>query len=495
MLFSVANLHKAYAVPVLKGVSLDVQPGEVHALVGENGAGKSTLAKIIAGIINPDSGEMRLNDSPYGPLNKPAAERDGVRIVLQELNLIQTLSVAENIFLDRLPRRLGVIDFKRLRRDAARVMTLIGLRGVDPSQPVGDLGVGQQQLVEIAAHLERLTKLLILDEPTASLTPSETALLFNQIKKLTAAGGGVIYISHRLEEIQRIADRVSILRDGRLIATHKTKEIGVQGLVREMVGREMDHATAIKPVERARPALRVENLSIGSKVKNLSFELYRGEILGLAGLVGSGRTETLRAIFGAYRLTSGQIYLDGSNEPAKISSPFEAARLGLAFVTEDRKEQGLLLSQSIRVNLTLTRLKELSRFGLVDRSAEELAAGKSIRTMNVRCDSMEQQVQYLSGGNQQKVVIAKWLAREPEILLFDEPTRGIDVGSKFEIYRLLAELAARGKAILIVSSELEELTALCHRIAVMSAGRLVKIFPRGEWDQDQILNAAFREHL
>jgi ribose transport system ATP-binding protein len=495
VLLSVSNLRKAYAAPVLEGVSFELRAGEVHALVGENGAGKSTLAKIIAGITTADEGEMRLEEKLFAPAGKAAAEQAGVRIVLQELNLISTLSVAENIFFDRLPQRFGVIDFQRLRREASEVMALIGLRKVDPAQPVGELGVGQQQLVEIAAHLERRTRLLILDEPTAALTPAETELLFAQIEKLKAGGAAVIYISHRLEELQRIADRVSVLRDGRMIASHNAQETSIPQLVREMVGRELSEAVARRPAERSEIALRAERLNAGANVRDVSFDAYRGEILGFAGLVGSGRTETLRAIFGADRLTSGRMYLYGSDVPAKIASPYDAVNLGLALVTEDRKEQGLLPPQSIRANLSIARLTAFSRFGLIDRDAEGRAAREAIRTMNVRCNSAEQEVQHLSGGNQQKVVIAKWLGREPEILLFDEPTRGIDVGAKFEIYRLLSDLAARGKAIIIVSSELEELTALCNRIAVMSAGRLAAIFTRGEWDQDQIMNAAFRGHI
>jgi ribose transport system ATP-binding protein len=505
-LLSTSDLHKAYAAPVLSGVSLDVRAGEVHALVGENGAGKSTLVKIVAGIVRAEAGAMTFKGEPFTPSSKVAAEAAGVRLVMQELNLVNTLSVAENLFLDRLPRRFGVVNRRRLAEEARQALALVGLDGLDPATPVGALGVGRRQLVEIAASLARRCDLLILDEPTAALTARETDLLFAQVARLKAEGVGVIYISHRLDELRRVADRVSVLRDGRLVATHRAAEVTADQLVREMVGREVGSVFergGRSPETPGAVALRVEGLTAGAAVRGVSFEVRRGEVLGFAGLMGSGRTETMRAVFGADRRDAGDIYVGGSARPARIRSPRDAVRLGLAFVTEDRREQGLLLPHSIRANVTLTRLRPLARFGVVNRGRELHTAEEFVRALGVRCRSSEQPVAHLSGGNQQKVVIAKWLWREPDVLIFDEPTRGIDVGAKFELYRLIADFAARGKAVVVVSSELEELTALCDRIAVMSAGKLVATFARGEWDQDKIMSAAFsgyaavqsREHL
>ncbi|MFN7947697.1 MAG: sugar ABC transporter ATP-binding protein [Blastocatellia bacterium] len=494
MLLTVDNLHKAYAAPVLTGVSLEVRAGEVHALVGENGAGKSTLAKIIAGLVAPDAGEMRWKGQRFAPTNKAVAEASGVRLVLQELNLIPTLSLAENIFLDQMPRRFGVVNYRRLSADAQRVLALVGLESLDPATPAGALGIGQQQLVEIAASLARRTELLILDEPTAALTATETELLFAQIRRLRAQGAGILYISHRLEELRRIADRISVLRDGQMIATHQADAVTIPELVRQMVGREIS-AAVTRQREIGDVALRIAGLKSGALVRNVSFAARRGEILGLAGLMGSGRTETLRAIFGADWCEAGEIYLHGSERPARIDSPRDAVRQGMAFVTEDRRTQGLLLPQSLRANITLARLRTLAgRFGVIDRQRERATAEQFIQQLAVRCASMEQPAAELSGGNQQKAVIARWLCRAPEILLFDEPTRGIDVGAKLEIWRLLNELAAQGCCIVVASSELEELMALCDRIAVLSVGRLIATFERGAWSQDEILRAAFSEH-
>jgi ribose transport system ATP-binding protein len=352
--------------------------------------------------------------------------------------------------------------------------------------------------MEIAAGLARRCELMIFDEPTAALTETETNLLFTQIDKLRSQGVGVIYISHRLEELKRIADRVSVLRDGRLIGTHSAADITTVALIREMVGREIGQVVerrhtsdGLAPRE---VALRVEGLQVGNVVKDVSFEARRGEILGLAGLMGSGRTETVRAIFGADRRDAGEIYLYGSEKPARIDSPIDAVRLGMALIPEDRKEQGLLLRQPIRHNVTLTRLIALSRHGVIKNGRERQTVEKLVKGLRIRCDSIDQPVAQLSGGNQQKVVIAKWLYREPEILIFDEPTRGVDVGAKFEIYRMLGELAEQGKALIIVSSELEELMAVCDRIDVMSAGRLVSTFDRGAWGRDEIMDAAFSRH-
>lgn len=490
-LLRACGLWKTYSAPALAGVDFLLRSGEVHALVGENGAGKSTLAKIIAGVTSSDSGEMALEGKPYHPSSKAEGERHGVRLVMQELNLVANLTVAENIFLDQLPHRWGWIDCTRLQERARAVLRDLGLEELDPDCPVSALGVGQQQLVEIAAGLCRQCKVLILDEPTAALTAPEIERLFTQIARLRGAGVGLIYISHRLEEIQRMADRITILRDGKVVQTRAAASVTPQELVRLMVGRDLGQW-----VERSRAAgpvaLRVEGLRVGTAVRDVSFEARRGEILGFAGLMGAGRTETMRAIFGADRADAGAVYIGGAARPARIRSPRDAVRQGLALLTEDRKGQGLLLPLSVRANVTLLQLAQLSwgRSWLRSR-VERATAERWGQALNIRCASLEQKVSELSGGNQQKVVVARWLLKQCAILMFDEPTRGIDVGAKFEIYQLLARLAEEGKAILFISSDLKELVAICDRLIVMSAGQVAGSFARGEWTEEKIMTAAF----
>jgi len=472
----------------------ELRAGEVHALVGEKGAGKSTLSRIVAGITTPDSGDMFLRGQPYGPASRRDAERLGVRMVMQELNLIATLTVAESIFIDRLPQRFGWIDRRRLNSEARAVLEQVGLGTLDPETPVGTLGIARQQLVEIAAGLSARCDVLILDEPTAALTEVEIELLFEQITRLKAAGAAIIYISHRHEEISRIADRVTVLRDGRVVATERAAKLPKAETIRLMVGRDLAETKFRRPAQRREPALRVEHLSAGKAVREVSFELFRGEILGFAGLMGAGRTETMRAIFGADPIDGGALYLNGESAPAGIRSPREAVARGIALLTEDRKGEGLLLPWPVRQNVTLPSLDRVRRAGgWIAADAERTESAALAGRLRIRCASVEQPVRELSGGNQQKVVIAKWLYRDCDILIFDEPTRGIDVGAKFEIYQLLTDLAAGGKAVMVVSSELLELFAICHRIAVLSAGRLVRIFEESEFEHDAIMRAALGE--
>ncbi|MFB0524403.1 MAG: sugar ABC transporter ATP-binding protein [Phycisphaerae bacterium] len=538
-LFTASKISKSFpGVQALSAVDFDLQEGEVHALVGENGAGKSTLARIIAGVETPDSGQMYLYGQQYrpdGPRHghpgrvcgpailavfsragspchtwKPVATRraeaQGVRMVMQELHLIANLTVVENIFIEKLPHRFGIIDYKRLNRAAREIMNQVGLDNVDPAAPVRSLGIGQQQMVEIAAGLSQRCQLLVLDEPTASLTDNEIELLFAQINKLKAKGVGIIYISHRIEEVMHIADRVTVLRDGNVVSTHPTKELNMAEIIRMMVGRDLQHESAYGG-RAARSvgevAFRVVGLTVGDKVKNVCFEVRQGEILGFAGLMGSGRTETMRALFGADCAEAGKIYLHGASQPVKIRKPRDAVRHGIAYLTEDRKQQGLFLPLPVRMNVTLTRLSNVSRLGWINNSKERSVAGKFVHALSVRCSSTEQAVGELSGGNQQKVVIAKWLYKDSDILIFDEPTRGIDVAAKFEIYHMLANLAEKGKVIIFVSSDLKELMAICDRIAVMSAGRLIDIFNKDEWSEEgsrsaavqKIMSAAFSEYV
>jgi len=511
IIFTASGISKSFpGAQALSAVDFDLREGEVHALVGENGAGKSTLTHIIAGVETADSGGMQLYGKQYQPEGRADAEAHGIRMVMQELHLVANLSVAENIFIEKLPRRFGFVEYDRLNLAAREIMQQIGLEDIDPGVAVRFLGIGQQQMVEIAAGLSRRCRILALDEPTASLTGREIELLFAQIKKLKAEGVGIIYISHRIEEVVRIADRVTVLRDGKVISTGQASQLSVSDIIRMMVGRDLEHeqlrragkagpaALAMsKPAEplAGQIALRVVGLRRGRKVRDVSFEVRRGEILGVAGLMGSGRTETMRALFGADRPDSGEIYLYEASEPVKIRTPRDAVRNGIAFLTEDRKQQGLFLPLPVRMNISLTRLRDVSRVGWINTSKERSVAGRYVDMLAVRCSSTEQKVGELSGGNQQKVVIAKWLYRNCDILIFDEPTRGIDVGAKFEIYHMLADLAEKGKVIIFVSSDLKELMAICDRIAVMSAGRLINIFNKDEWSEEKIMSAAFSEYV
>ncbi len=494
--FRACDIDKSFpGVQALWAVDFDLRAGEVHALVGENGAGKSTLMSIIAGVQKPDSGQMCLYEQQYEPNGRADAEAHGIRMVMQELHLISNLSVAENIFIEKLPNRFGIIDYDKLNGAAREIMKQVGLGYVDPDVPVRLLGVGQQQMVEIAAGLSRRCRILVLDEPTASLTDREIELLFAQIRKLKAEGVGIIYISHRIEEVIRIADRVTVLRDGKVISTNPTSELGISDIIRMMVGRDLEREHLRHGSKAGQAALRVVGLTRGRKVRDVSFEVRRGEILGVAGLMGSGRTETMRAVFGADRPDSGKIFLYGASEPVQIRTPRDAVRNGIALVTEDRKEQGLLSALAVRVNISLTRLRDVSRFGWMDIAEERSVADRYIAALGIRCSSNEQTVGELSGGNQQKVVIAKWLYRDCDVLIFDEPTRGIDVGAKFEIYHMLTELAEKRKAVIVVSSDTKELMAVCDRIMVMSAGRVAATFGRNEWSQEKIMSAAFSQYV
>jgi ribose transport system ATP-binding protein len=483
------------AVRVLHGVDLELHPGEIHALVGENGAGKSTLSRILAGLLLPTGGAMELHGAPYAPQRKREAEQRGVRMVLQELNLIRTLSVAENIFLEDLPHTGGWIRRQQLEAMTKAALARVGLSGLSPWTPVSALGIGQQQMVEIAAGLAQQCSLLILDEPTAPLTDPEIERLFDQLRQLKQQGTTILYISHRLEEIRRLADRITILRDGRRVGTWPVAELSMDDIVRNMVGRDLATLPERPRHAPGNIALKVEGLQRGALVRDVSFTVRAGEIVGMAGLVGSGRTETLRAIFGADQPEHGTIYLHGSAAPARITSPADAVRQGLALLTEDRKEQGLLLPLPIRCNVTLATLARLARRGWLWPELEKGPTQHWLSALQVRCQSDEQPVAELSGGNQQKVVLARWLMRDCQILMFDEPTRGIDVGARFEIYQWLQQLASQGKALLVVSSDLRELMMLADRILVMSAGRIAGEFSRGEWSEDALMTAALSGYL
>lgn len=494
-LLSLSGIGKTYVDPVLRDVSLLVRGGEVLALTGENGAGKSTLSKIICGLEPATTGAMLLDGQPYQPASRTEAETLGIRMVMQELNLIPTLSIAENLYLNQLPHRFGWIDRPRLERDARAQMEQVGLTNIDPWTPVGQLGIGHQQMIEIARNLIGECRLLILDEPTAMLTHREVELLFEQVARLKAAGVAIVYISHRLEELKRVADRIAVLRDGDLVCDDAIAGYTSTDLVRLMVGRAADADIDLSGRTLGAPLLRVRGLGRTGVVHPTSFDLRAGEILGIAGLIGSGRTELLRLIFGADHADCGEVFVGDQAQAASIDSPKSAVEAGIAMVTEDRKGQGLLLRQSIAVNTTLAKLDAVSRAGWLDHGAEASVATEYITKLGVRSRDSGQLVAELSGGNQQKVVIGRWLNRGCPVMLFDEPTRGIDIGAKFDIYNVLADLARQGKGLIIVSSDLRELMLICDRIAVMSAGRIADTFERGAWSQDQLLEAAFSGYL
>ncbi|EIU1689426.1 sugar ABC transporter ATP-binding protein [Pseudomonas aeruginosa] len=490
-LLSIRGVGKTYAQPVLAEIDLQLFGGEVLALTGENGAGKSTLSKIVGGLERPGAGSLELLGRPYAPGSRREAEALGVRMVMQELNLLPTLSVAENLFLHDLPRRAGWIDRRRLRAAAREAMAQVGLEAIDPDTLVGDLGIGHQQMVEIARNLIGDCRLLILDEPTAMLTAREVDMLFEQVERLRERGVAIVYISHRLEELARISQRIAVLRDGRLVCVEPIERYDADQLVTLMVGRELGERFDLGTRQIGAPLLRVERLSRRGKVHEVSFEVRAGEIFGISGLIGSGRTELLRLIYGADRADGGQVLLGDPPQRLSLRSPADSVRQGVALITEDRKGEGLLLDQSISANLALGNLPALARHGVIDRRREEALARRQVEALRVRCADTAQAVGELSGGNQQKVVIGRWLERDCQVLLFDEPTRGIDVGAKFDIYALLAELTRRGKALVVVSSDLRELMLICDRIGVLSAGRLVDTFERDAWTQDALLAAAF----
>lgn len=493
--FAAQGLSKDYVVRVLDDVAFELRAGEIHALLGANGAGKSTLCKIISGLTPATEGSMLLNGVPYSPVDKRFAESHGVQIVQQELNLIPTLSVAENLLLGRYPQRWGIIDRRELHAQARGALDRFGLTEIRTDQSAGSLGVGQQQMLEIAAALDRKCELLILDEPTAALSAGETERLFARLDELRSRGVGIVYISHRLDEIARIADRLTVLRDGKFVSTHAVSEFQpIERVVDLMTGETQAVQHALKEhTNRAmeQTLIRVAGLT-GGPVRDISFSVHAGERYGIAGLVGAGRTELLRLIFGADRVERGELYLRDETTACRFHHPYDAVAAKLAMVTEDRKQNGLLLSQSIRVNTTLTSLDLLtSAAGVINRRREAAVVEAERVRLQIHARDIEQSVGTLSGGNQQKVAVAKWLLKDADVFLFDEPTRGIDVAARRNIHQLFDQLAEQGKALIIVSSDLEELFETCDRIGVMSAGRLVSEYARADWSYETIMQDCF----
>ncbi len=474
-------------VRALDRVTFQVDPGEVHGLVGENGAGKSTLMKILTGALQPDSGTIELRGRPVRIPDPGTAQRLGIAIIHQELTVLPELSVAENVFLGREPTGpLGLVDRSRLYRQTQELLERLDIP-LDPRTRVGELTIAQQQMVEIAKALSLNANLLAMDEPTSALTERETEILFRLIQGLRHQGVTVIYISHRLEEIFQICDRITVLRDGQHIATRPVQELTPQEVVRLMVGRAI---TEMYPPPGQTPGpvrLEVRNLHRPPRLHGASLTLRGGEILGLAGLVGSGRTDLARAIFGVDPVEEGEIRVHG--RPVILRSPADAMALGMGFVPEDRKTQGLFLQMTVRQNTVVARLQELSSrlLGLIDFPRARAEAQRLVEELDIRTPSLEQAVRNLSGGNQQKVIIARWMARAPSILILDEPTRGIDVGAKAEIHALMRRLADQGVAILMISSELPEVLGVSDRVLVMREGRIVAEFHRQEATQDQVM--------
>jgi ribose transport system ATP-binding protein len=476
-------------VVALDGVGFSLRRGEVHAVCGENGAGKSTLMKVLSGQYQPVSGTVTYKGRQRRFASSLEAQREGIAMIHQELNLVPHLSVAENIYLAREPRRWGFVDGARLARDSQRCLDRLGL-ALRPDAIVGQLSVAQQQMVEIAKALSLDAEVLIMDEPTSSLTGAETARLFDVIRDLRNAGVGIIYISHRLDELAQIVDRVTVLRDGRYICTERFADTNIDEIVSRMVGRPLqDKFPPRSSVPCGEIVLSVDGLARGTRLGPLSFELRRGEILGFAGLMGAGRTEVARAVFGADPVDAGTVRLGG--EVIAVRSPVDAIAQGIAYLSEDRKGLGLAVNMSVAQNITLASMSAVSnRLGFIRPAAEQAAAQRFIAELDIRTPSARQLARLLSGGNQQKVVIAKWLFREPRVIFFDEPTRGIDVGAKFAIYQLMDALAARGIGVVMISSELPEIMGMTDRIAVFHKGRINAVLETRATSQEEVMHFA-----
>jgi ribose transport system ATP-binding protein len=479
-------------VVALAAVNLEVYPGEVVALIGENGAGKSTLMKILGGVYQPDEGEILVEGNPVTIRSVSDAIRLRIGFIHQELNVLDNLDIGSNVFLGREPRRgglLNLVDTKRMHEEAEVYLRLLGL-DVPSRTRLSQLSIAQQQLVEIAKALSQQARILIMDEPTSSLTLSETERLMAVVKDLRARGVSVIYISHRLGEVRELADRVVALRDGRNAGTLAREEITQERMVRLMVGRDLESFYAQAEAAAARPArFVVRSLRTRRYPQHaVSFEVGAGEILGLAGLVGAGRSELAAAIFGVESPVGGEVVLDG--EPLRIRSPRDAIRRGIYLIPEDRRRCGLIVEEVIRKNVTLPSLARYAQAGLVRAGVERKAAQEVCGQLNVKAPSVEVRAGNLSGGNQQKVVLAKWLSREPKVLIFDEPTRGIDVGAKAEIYDLMRRLAAEGVAIMMISSDMEEVLGVSDRVAVMHEGRLTGVLDRADFSEEAIMRLA-----
>lgn len=479
-------------VKVLDNVSLSVKPGEVHALMGENGAGKSTLMKILMGIYKMESGSILINGEAVIVSGPKDAISKGISMIHQELNPVLDMEVAENIFIGRELVKSGIGKLKIIDKTAMREATEILFHSmcidINPKTIMRYLSVAETQLVEIVKAISLKSKIVIMDEPTSAITEKEVLVLFEQIRRLKEQGVSIIYISHKMDEIFTIADRITVLRDGILAGTGETREMNRDKLISMMVGREIKEVYPKEEVDIKEVVLEVQNLNRGKKVNNVSFQLHGGEVLGIAGLVGSGRSEMAETIFGIRPATSGKIIVNG--QEVKIKQPQEAIRHKIAMITEDRKQTGLNLKTTVEQNISIVSIEKLSKAGIIDKSRESEAAEKYIESLSIKAHSRKASVTSLSGGNQQKVVLAKWLLDEPDIIIFDEPTRGIDVGAKRDIYILIGELAKQGKGIIVISSEMPEVMGISDRILVMCEGAIAGELKREEFTQEAIMNYA-----
>lgn len=470
-LLEVKNISKEFpGVRALSHVDLKLMPGEVRALVGENGAGKSTLIKIISGVYQPTEGEIFINGNREEIVDPYFALKKGIVPVHQEINLEPYLMVSENIFIGRQPKnKVGLIDYKKMNADASKWLSELGVL-VDPTLPLGMASIAERQMVSIARAVSLDVKVIIFDEPTSSLTQKEIDCLFQVIKRLKEKKIGIIYISHRLEEVFQICDSITIMRDGVVVANKLLKDINTASIIKMMIGRDLKDMYIKTKAEIGKPVLEVKNISVKGILNNISFTLRSGEIIGVSGLVGAGRTELARALFGDLPISAGQILIDGKR--IKARSPKDFIRSGIGLIPEDRKDQGLVTELSVAKNISMTIFKFLSRFGIINQKKETNIARDYVNQLSIKTPSIDQEVKFLSGGNQQRVVIAKWLATNPKILIVDEPTRGIDVGAKAEIYKLLNDLSHQGVAILMISSEIPEIMAMSDRVLVIYQGRV-----------------------
>ena len=490
-LVQMKNIAKSFSgTKVLKGVNLELGHGEILALLGENGAGKSTLMKILSGIYSKDEGEIYLDGELCHFQNPKEAQNKGVAIIHQEMNLCNDLSVSENIFLGREVMEGLSLNHKKMDEEAQKILDDLGI-SMKSTELAGDLKVSEQQMVEIAKALSQDAKVLIMDEPTSALSRKEIEDLFRVIRKLRDEGRGIIYISHRLDELRAIVDKVSILRDGENVISGDLKDFSIDDIIRHMVGREIQDKFPRILCEKGKEILRVESLNAGPKVRDISFSLYEGEILGIAGLMGAGRTEMTRALFGVDEKTSGKIYLFG--EEVKANSPKESIELGMALIPEDRRKDGLCTDLSIRENISLPNLDSMKNsLGILSKVLELKISEDTIKSLNVKAKDREMISKNLSGGNQQKVVLGKWLVRNPKVILFDEPTRGIDIGAKVEIYQIMNDLKKKGVGVLFISSEMEEVLGMSDRILIFCDGRITGELSREEANQENILKLATR---
>lgn len=492
VLIRMEGIEKRFpGVHALNQCHFELRAGEVHALVGENGAGKSTLMKIIGGIYHKDAGHIYLNGGEVEIQNPRQAQHLGISIIHQELNLMPHLTVAQNIYIGREPRGKVnfVVDDKTTNKQADGLFEMLSL-DLDPDTKVSDLTVAKQQMIEIAKALSFNAKILIMDEPTAALTDSEIEDLFTIIRQLRQNGVGIVHISHRLEELKLIADRVTVMRDGRMIDTLLTEEASIDKIISLMVGRIIfESAPEIPENPSEEVVLEVRNLNLGKALRNVNFNLKKGEILGFAGLMGAGRTDVARAIFGADKIDSGEIFINGKQ--VQIKNPRDAVASGIGYLSEDRKRYGLALGMDVKENIVMASMKRFIRWhSWMDFKKAASRAGEMVEALNIKTPNLEQKIKFLSGGNQQKVVMGKWLTADTNILIFDEPTRGIDVGAKSEIYKLLNDLAQSGKSIIMISSELPEILRMSHRVVVMCEGRVTGILDADEMTQESIMKYA-----